>query len=127
MKTNFMKKTLILGAFALMLVVFSAFSTRETKAKAITTYHFVLLFEKGNTIYLSKVIDQDDNVYSSCKEKAIVAFQDYWRDKYNMSGRIWAANYYDLKTSQDRKESLNKLKNVKSFNYVETNFSYSCD
>lgn len=126
MKTNFMKKGIALSMIALTFAVSSAFIKTETKAKSNTTYHFVIFFEKGNTVYLSKVIDKDANLYSSCKDKAMVAYQDYMKDEYNLSGRIWAANFTDLKTSQDKRECLNKLKNVESITYIETLFSYSC-
>jgi hypothetical protein len=56
----------------------------------------------------------------------IYATQDYIKNKYNVSGRVWAANYTDLKTSQDKRKCLNKFKNVESITYIETDFSYNC-
>jgi hypothetical protein len=124
METNFFKKVMMFTSVVATLLLSSAFITQESKSE--TTYHFVIFFEKGNTVYLSKVIDKDANLYSSCKDKAMVAYQDYMKDEYNMSGRIWTANFTDLKTSQDKRECLNKLKNVESITYIETQFSYSC-
>ncbi len=127
MKTSFMKKGIVLSMIALTFVLSSSFITKETKPVTNTTYHFILVCETGNTLYLSEVIDKDADLYSSCKDKAMVTFQDYIKDKYNVSGRIWAADYTDLATSQDKKKCLNNFKNVESITYIETSFSYSCN
>jgi hypothetical protein len=126
MKTNFMKKGIALSLIMLTFVVSTAFNTTERKHKTNLSHHFIIVCEKGNTLYLSQVIDKDADLYSSCKDKSMVAFQDYIKNKYNVSGRIYVANYTDLKTNQDKRDCLNKFKNVQSITYIETDFTHNC-
>lgn len=93
MKTNFMKKAVMLTAVVVTLLLSSAFITKETETNLEEgTYFFVAVsgvWQKNNVAYVSKIIYYSgyENCSNQKKEvfhrEAKIAFNNYLKAHYN--------------------------------------------
>lgn len=79
MKTNFMKKVVIIGAMALMLVVTSAFITNEKTENQVMIYGIVYTQECNNESYLYFTNE-------------LVDASNYYEKQNEMETRLWKSH-----------------------------------
>jgi|GEM_PF-3426798 hypothetical protein len=91
MKTNFIKKTVILGAMALMLLMASAFVTKETTVKTGDDPEYIYLIayagnqNNSNNIYISNIIEYQG--YDVCGSNYVTT-----HDFFGKAGEKFMAN-----------------------------------
>lgn len=91
MKTNFIKKSVLLAVMALILVMSSAFITKKTTPNLEDGTYFFLavsgVHQKNNAAYVSNVIYYSENCSNQKKEvfhrEAKIAFNNYLKARYN--------------------------------------------
>jgi len=149
MKTNFMKKAVMLTAIVVTLILSSAFiakSKKEVKPEDLS-YYFFLEYQPGSTSdysktrYISSFIYYEG--YESCKEsytfekKAKQAFENYIKANYNESYVRHNMTYEQILHSTDKIKSPQQAREVlddyiakqkkDGRQVIQTNFSYSCE
>lgn len=144
MKTNFMKKTVMLTAVILTIVLNSAFITKEKKS--VTDYNnfyiYVYFSDKNDdnkTIYVSDAIHYEGQEKCSqsynWKPKVEKAFKAYVEANYsnvnpNYTYMIGSTTGYYLSSKQEANTELNKWiskEKERGNSITKTSFNYYCE